>query len=192
MDVDKITETIGPLFAICAGDGARALDATGLAAPANVLDVGTGNGNFAIYLAARGFQVLTGEPSTDTSAYAGKDWAHRAEQAGVSDHIRFQAFDASRMPFDDATFDAVFFFGVLHHIDADQRSKVCGEALRVAKPGGAVTFFEPSQVMLEKIRVDDPDHPPAANPTDYMAGLGAHEQRVQGGFMDIFIYRRAD
>jgi hypothetical protein len=51
--------------------------------------------------------VLTGEPSTDRSHYAGRDWALNAKRAGVLDKIRFQAFDASKLPFESEAFDAV-------------------------------------------------------------------------------------
>lgn len=53
-------------------------------------NVATGSGNFAIYLASQGYQVLTGEPSTDKSHYAGNDWALHAKKVGVLDNIRFE------------------------------------------------------------------------------------------------------
>lgn len=188
MDQEAIAKVLGPRFEVVAGDGARALRELALPAGAAVLDVGTGQGNFAIYLASQGFRVLTGEPATDRSRYAGQDWAARAERAGVRGRIRFEAFDASRMPFASGEFDAVFFFGVLHHIDEGVRGDVVREAMRVAKPGGAVVFFEPRREMLERLWVDDPGHPPAANPSDYLADGGVRERRMAGAFMDVFIY----
>jgi SAM-dependent methyltransferase len=189
MNSEAVAQVLGPRFEIVATDGARALRELGLAAGASVLDVGTGSGNFAIYLALAGHRVITGEPATDTSRYAGQDWAARAQKVGVRDRIRFEAFDASAMPFAPGSFDAVFFFGVLHHIPEDKRAAVLGEALRVAKPGGAVVFFEPRREMLEKLWVDDPDHPPAANPSDYLADRAVPHRRIEGAFMDVFIYR---
>jgi ubiquinone/menaquinone biosynthesis C-methylase UbiE len=188
MDRDSIGEVLGHRFGIVAEDGARALRELALPAAASVLDVGTGAGNFAIFLALQGHHVLTGEPGTDTSRYAGQDWAARADKVGVRDRIRFEPFDASAMPFVPDSFDAVFFFGVLHHIPQDQRPAVLREALRVAKPGGAVVFFEPRREMLEKLWVDDPDHPPAANPSDYVADRSVRERRIEGAYMDVFIY----
>jgi 2-polyprenyl-3-methyl-5-hydroxy-6-metoxy-1,4-benzoquinol methylase len=75
MDTKAIGEILGPGFDAVSRDGARALNELGLPADAAILDVGTGNGYFAIYLASQGYRVLTGEPSTDKSHYAGKDWA---------------------------------------------------------------------------------------------------------------------
>jgi SAM-dependent methyltransferase len=191
MDIQGIGKILGPKFDAVAADCAIALRELGLPADAALLDVGTGNGNFAIYLASQGFHVLTGEPSSDRSRYAGKNWASNAERAGVRDRIRFQAFDASRLPFDSETFDAVFFFGVLHHIDKEIRSDVFREALRVTRRNGSVVFFEPRKKMLDRLWVDDPGHPLAANPADYLAGQSIPEQRVEGSLMDIFIYRNA-
>jgi len=188
---DTNADILGPRFAIVSKDGALALRELGLPAGAAVLDVGTGSGNFAIYLALEGYRVVTGEPHTDTSRYANQDWAARADQAGVRDRIRFESFDASRMPFAAGSFDAVFFFGVLHHVTERARSDVLREALRVVKADGSVVFFEPRQEMLEKLWVDDPDHPPAANPSDYISDRTVRQRRIEGSYMDIFIYSRS-
>ena len=190
MDTKAIGKILGPKFDAVSGDGQRALQELGLPPDAAILDVGTGNGNFAIYLASQGFQVLTGEPSTDRSHYAGKDWALNAKRAGVLDKIRFQAFDASKLPFESEAFDAVFFFGVLHHVSEHLRGDVFREALRVSKQDGVVVFFEPRKEMLERLWVDDPGHPLAANPSNYLSDQSIHEHRIEGSFMDIFIYRK--
>src|SRR4051812_986800 len=121
MDISAMSKVLGGNFDAVAGDGARALEELGLAKDGAILDVGTGKGNFAIFLALQGYRVLTGEPSTDTSQYAGQAWAANAEKVGVLDRIRFEHFEASRMPFASEAFDAVFFFGVLHHIDKSVR-----------------------------------------------------------------------
>ncbi|MGE0385540.1 MAG: class I SAM-dependent methyltransferase [Gammaproteobacteria bacterium] len=191
LTIAEAAARLGPNFENIAADGAAALGETGLAPGAKVLDVGTGAGNFAIFLAMRGFQVLTGEPETDETHYARKDWAQNASNVGVRERITFEPFDASRMPFADASFDGVFFFGVLHHIDAAVRTAVFGEALRVVRPGGAVTFFEPRRETLERVWTHDPGHPLAALPADYAAGHAVRERRLQGRMMDIYIFRHA-
>lgn len=190
-NTDQLSEFLGPMYASIAADGALVLETLGLPQDADILDVGTGSGKFAIFLATQGFQVLTGEPATDDTHYAGKDWASNAERAGVRDRIKFEAFSADTMSFEDERFDAVFFFGVLHHIAEGARTAVMREALRVTKPGGAVVFFEPNDATLQKIWATDPGHPLAANPADYMTGLEAEEQMMHGGMMDVFQYRKA-
>ena len=191
MDIKEAASRIGGRFEMIAGDGAKALKKLNLPESAKVLDVGTGAGNFAIFLALQGYDVITGEPTTDTSHYAGKDWAQKAALVGMEDRIVFQPFDAGAIPFAPGSFDAVFFFGVLHHIDEAIRADVFREALRVTKPGGAVVYFEPSAKMLETIHIDDPTHPPAALPSAYADGLPVRESRLQGAMMDIYIFKPA-
>jgi SAM-dependent methyltransferase len=157
---------------------------------AALLDVGTGNGNFAVFLASLGYQVTTGEPSTDQSHYANRDWALNARKAGVLSKIHFEAFDASKLPFKSEGFDAVFLYGVLHHVSEDLRAGVFREALRVSKENGAIVFFEPRMEMLQRLWVDDPGHPHAANPSNYLPHRNLREHRIEGSLMDIFIYRK--
>lgn len=59
----------------------------------------------------------------------------RDERAGIT----FSAADAAALPFTDGSMDAVFGFGVLHHIPDWQGA--LSEIVRVLKPGG-VYFFE--------------------------------------------------
>lgn len=192
MTTETVLEVMGPRFSIVATDGARALKELNLTPGAAVLDVGTGSGNFAIFMASEGFEVTTGEPATDESMYARRDWAESARRVGVLDRIQFRSFDASDLPFESGTFEGVFFFGVLHHVPEHLRAKAMSEALRVVKQDGAVVLFEPRAEMLEKVRVDDPGHPPAANPSDYLQGVSVREQKVAGSMLDIYIYRKVE
>jgi ubiquinone/menaquinone biosynthesis C-methylase UbiE len=45
-----------------------------------------------------------------------------------------QRVDAERLPFDDASFDVVYSWGVIHH--SETPSRIVGEIWRVLKPGG--------------------------------------------------------
>lgn len=190
MDVKRISEVMGPIFEMIAPDAAAVVEKLGLPREAAILDVGTGNGYFAIFLAASGHQVLTGEPATDTSQYAGRNWQERATKIGVRGNIRFEHFNAESMPFDAGSFDAVFFFGVLHHIDEGLRTAVFREAVRVVRDTGTVVFFEPTQETVEKIRANDADHPEAASPQPYAPGNTSLAAKISGSFMDAYIFRQ--
>jgi ubiquinone/menaquinone biosynthesis C-methylase UbiE len=61
--------------------------------------------------------------------------------ADLGGHIEFRVVDARDMPFDDAQFDALFSFGVLHHIPGGWR-KAVAEIARVLKPGGWFVFTD--------------------------------------------------
>lgn len=191
MNIQDAAKHLGPMFEMIAADGQIVLDELCLPPGAPVLDVGTGVGNFAIFLALRGFDVLTGEPETDTTRYARQDWAGNAAAVGVEGRIRFRHFNAARMPFENGSFAAVFFYGVLHHIDEAERADVLREALRVTRPGGAVVFFEPNQETLKQIWVNDPGHPQPAEPARYTGNLPVKAVTLRGRRMDISLYRPA-
>ena len=61
--------------------------------------------------------------------------------ADLGGPVDFRVVDARAMPFDGAMFDAVFSFGVLHHIPGAWREAVA-ETARVLKPGGWFVFTE--------------------------------------------------
>lgn len=54
--------------------------------------------------------------------------------------VYFQVADAESLPFADASMDAVFNFGIIHHLEDWERG--IREIARVLKPGGAFYFEE--------------------------------------------------
>ena len=169
-------------------DGLLALKELNLPENSTILDVGTGAGISAIFLAINGYRVVTGEPETDNSDYAKMDWEANAEKFGVQDAIKYKAFDATKMAFEKNHFDAVVFFGTLHHIDEEHRKSAIIEAIRVCKERGWVIFFEPTTEMITKIRNKFPDHPVAANPSNYIKSKGV--KHITGEMMDIYLLKK--
>jgi SAM-dependent methyltransferase len=94
----------------------------------SLLEIGCGIGVDSIQLAKAGFDV-TAVDLTENALQVAKEFAaHR----GVT--IDFQLANAEQLDFADASFDAVYSFGVLHH--TPDIEKAVGEVHRVLKPGG--------------------------------------------------------
>ena len=76
----------------------------------------------------------------------------------LNEKIEFKVEDAMALDEPDETFDAVFSFGVLHHME-DWR-KAVGEISRVLKRGGEFFFEEPFRPFLRNVLVRTfTDHP---------------------------------
>jgi ubiquinone/menaquinone biosynthesis C-methylase UbiE len=100
----------------------------------NLLDVGCGNGQAAIYTARTYPLAVTGldlDPMLLARA--------RREGAGIP-NLDFIEADASRMPFPDAHFDIVMTFFALHHMENWNQAQQ--ELLRVLRPGGYLVSAE--------------------------------------------------
>jgi ubiquinone/menaquinone biosynthesis C-methylase UbiE len=96
----------------------------------HALDIGTGSGAQAVWLAQIGFVVDACDISESAIARA-KAWADHVRLAS----IRFRRADVRSLPFPDATYDAVIDVGCLQHV-VDDRYKASMEIGRVLKPGG--------------------------------------------------------
>lgn len=65
----------------------------------------------------------------------------KAAARGLS--MKFHNMDAHRLEFDDSSFDVIFGFGILHHLDY---ARALDEIRRVLRPGGTMIFNEPLDV----------------------------------------------
>jgi ubiquinone/menaquinone biosynthesis C-methylase UbiE len=112
---------------------ARQIAAARLAPGESVLDLGCGTGTTAIAAAKavgpKG-RVCAVDPALELLAHAQK----KARRAGVN--VEFLTADGQRLPFDDASFDAVLCTLVFHHLDGPAMHQTIGEIRRVLKPGG--------------------------------------------------------
>jgi len=108
-----------------------------LDASSRVLDIGSGLGGPARTLAETFDCHVTGidltrefcEAATTLSAWV-----------GLSDRVDFRHGDATRLPFDDASFDAAMTLHVAMNIAAKDR--MYAEARRVLKPGGRFVVYD--------------------------------------------------
>ncbi|WP_440955080.1 class I SAM-dependent methyltransferase [Methanosarcina sp. Mfa9] len=143
-DVDKIYRNV-PLDKIpwnseTPPDALVKLVQSGKVRPCKAIDLGCGAGNYAIYLAEQGFEVI----GVDSSPAAIKIAAENAEKKGV--RCRFIVADLlGDLHEVKETFDFGYDWELLHHIFPEDREKYIKNVYNVLKPGAlyfSVCFSE--------------------------------------------------
>jgi ubiquinone/menaquinone biosynthesis C-methylase UbiE len=124
-------------------DIAAALGNLSVPPGATALDVATGGGHTALYLARRGWRVTAG----DIAPRMLENARRLVEEAGLV--LDTKLFPAEAMPFADRSFDLVTVRVAPHHFSSPER--FVGEVARVLKPGGRFLLIDGSV----------PDHDPA-------------------------------
>jgi ubiquinone/menaquinone biosynthesis C-methylase UbiE len=119
-DVERTRDELDPYIA-------RFADFEG-ASDKRLLEIGVGVGTDFIRFVRAG-AIATGVDLTDHAVQLVKQ---RLSLEGLSAEVR--TADAESLPFEDATFDRVYSWGVLHH--TPDTPKAISEALRVLRPGG--------------------------------------------------------
>lgn len=102
-----------------------------------VLDVATGTGMVAFALAEAGCTVVGLDQSPQMLAMARAKLEHTP---ALADRLTFVSGEAERLPFEDASFDALSFTYLLRYVD--DRLATMGELARVVKPGGRIAMVE--------------------------------------------------
>jgi SAM-dependent methyltransferase len=103
---------------------------------ARALDVATGGGHTALFLARQGWRVTAGDISTKMLENARR----LVEEAGLS--LETKLFPAEEMPFADRTFDLVTVRVAPHHFSSPPR--FIAEVARVLRPGGHFLLIDGS------------------------------------------------
>ena len=131
-------EDIGQSSWITAADWLGYADRLGVNADSHVLEVGSGSGGPAVYLAAARGCRITG---VDINANGTANARRLAEARGLADRVAFETIDAGRpLPFHAVSFDAVVSNDAMCHITS--RLDVLREWHRVLKPGGRMLFTD--------------------------------------------------
>ncbi len=111
-----------------------ALDLAGVEPGAEILDCPTGFGRHAIVLAEEGYRVTGLDRSPALLAEA-------ESRRGDAEWPRLVRGDYRELPFEDASFDAVFnLFSSLGYLERDKDVGVLREFRRVLRPGGALVM----------------------------------------------------
>jgi SAM-dependent methyltransferase len=106
---------------------------TGVRPGARILDVGCATGYYSGILAAMGYEV-TGIDISATGIGKARE---------LYPHLRFEVMDATRMTFEEASFDLVFALGVsvANTRDMKRLHEFIAHLQHFAAPGGAVLFL---------------------------------------------------
>ena len=124
-----------------------------LDARSRVLEVGCGSGGITRRLARETGASAVG---VDINPHGIEAASAAAVREGVASRVSFQVVDAAaRLPFADASFDAIFCNDAINHLP--HRAELFVDWHRVLKPGGRLLFTDPivvtGPVTSEEIRV---------------------------------------
>jgi ubiquinone/menaquinone biosynthesis C-methylase UbiE len=108
-----------------------------IAADTSVLDIGSGVGGPARFLAATCGCQVTGVDLSDAFVEAARYLTERTGQGG---QVSFRTASALELPFDDGAFDVA----LLQHVamNIEDRARLYGEIRRVLKPGGRFATYD--------------------------------------------------
>jgi ubiquinone/menaquinone biosynthesis C-methylase UbiE len=141
--------------------------------PRRVLDVGTGTGQAARYIATRfnAAEVVAVDQSPAMIEEAGRRLPDDARE-----RVRFEVADAARLPFADAAFDLVVLLNMIPFFE---------EIARVTSPGGSAVFAFSSGP-------ETPIYTPPATLRERLAVLGFGQfEEIAAGEGTAFLARRA-
>jgi ubiquinone/menaquinone biosynthesis C-methylase UbiE len=116
---------------------AELAELVGITSDMSVLDIGSGVGGPARYLAATYGCRVTGVDLSEAFVDAAR---YLTERTGQSGQVSFQCASALDLPFDDGSFDAVLLLHVAMNI-AD-RTRLYREIRRVLRPGGWFATYD--------------------------------------------------
>lgn len=178
-----------------------------------ILDIGTGIGAMSTLLALNGFDVLTGEPVLDPDKgnsdddhkhkfvesqaqhdsqhhenKTGVDWKESVKSLGVLSKIKYQYLDAQDLSFGDNSFDGIFLYDSLQHIQ--NKELALKECIRVLKPIGLIFVIEWTKKQIEEEYKKYGYQIDLINPEDFLKGKDIKIEQISGNQVNIFILRK--
>lgn len=122
-------------------------------APRRILDAGSGITFFPFYLASLGYAVCCCDLMDSLAA------VFESARQATAWPVEFAGASMTRLPYADASFDAVSCVSVLEHIPSAERNAVVCEFARVLRPGGRliltadVSLGRDHQIRMEDLAV---------------------------------------
>ena len=113
--------------------------------PLTIVDLGAGDGAFALLLAQRATQVI----AVDSSAKMLEFGREQTARHGI-DNVEFRLGDMEEPPVEDASVDLVFFTQSLHHALHPERA--VQEAWRILRPAGRIAILDLARHRFEEAR----------------------------------------
>lgn len=208
MSIEKLKEVIPKDFKLDIDFINKSVKKLKIEKKARILDVGTGFGIMSIILALNGFDVMTGEPERDPEKYEleghshdehhghyGGDesnydynWEKNATAVGVKDKIKHQHFDAQELPFPDESYDGIFLYDALQHING--RKRALKECIRVLAPKGLIAVTEMSKKGINYMQEKEGWAPDYVDPRDLLDEKDISIEIFTGRFSNMYIIRK--
>jgi len=135
---EKVWNTLAPLYDIAVAPISwvrdKVADFTNPPNGSKILDAATGTGEQAFAFAKKGYKV--------TGIDISKAMLKVAERKNEYSNLKFQAADATNMPFEDSSFDVSCVSFALHDMPNTIQEKTLKEMTRVTKPKGTITIVD--------------------------------------------------
>lgn len=154
----------------------------------SILNIGSGLGEEAVYMALKGAKVTAIDLSPEMVSMT-----RRLAKVYKVRNIRYFVMDAEKLEFKDQTFDGVLGCAVLHHGNI---KKMIKQTSRVLKKGGTAVFVEPLKYnpviniyrkMATSVRTED-EHPLGKEDIDLISRYFSKTQTREFQFFTLIIF----
>jgi len=204
LSIDKLKKIIPKDFTLDINFLDKSTKKLDLKKDSKILDVGTGFGIMAIILALNGFEILTGQPENEAHQDHSHDehhghhcvdeknydysWERNVKALGVENKIKFQHFDAQKLPFPDKSFDGIFLYDALQHID--DRKRALEECLRVLTPKGLIGVTEMSKKGIKYTQEKEGWAPDYVDPRELLEHTDLSIEILTGRFSNMYVIKK--